>query len=57
MLVAHWIACIWFSMGAWGYEQQKNSNTTNQYQSWMLRVPPIGRAISAARSLSLLLPR
>jgi len=46
MLVAHWVACIWFAIGAWGFEQQKNTNETNQYTSWMTRVPPLGRAIT-----------
>ena len=46
MLVTHWIACIWFAIGVWGFELQKNANTTNEYTSWMLRVPPVGRAIA-----------
>jgi len=34
------------AIGVWGFELQKDVNTTNDYTSWMLRVPPVGRAIA-----------
>ncbi|KAL1524301.1 hypothetical protein AB1Y20_019204 [Prymnesium parvum] len=52
MLVTHWTACTWFAIGTFGYEEQKGSNSSLQYESWMLRVPPIGRAFSREQLFS-----
>jgi len=52
MLVAHWIACIWFFIGTYEWEKQKDSFTPLEYESWMIRVAPVGRARSSDDSFS-----
>ena len=47
MLVAHWIACIWWAIGMYEWNKQKYSLEPLAHSSWMIRVGPTGRAISA----------
>ena len=41
MLVAHWIACIWWAIGMYEWNKQKVSLEPLPYSSWMIRVGPI----------------
>ena len=52
MLVAHWVACVWFAIGVGEYDRQALSDTVLAYSSWMTRVAPIGRAVAADSEFS-----
>jgi len=48
MLIAHWIACIWWAIGALGFREEsdryhKGLPAANE-TSWLVRIPPVGKA-------------